>query len=164
MSKLIAVAFDTPHKAEEVRLDMVKLENDDLVDLEEAVVMVLDRKGKVRFHHSQHMTFPAALSGGFLGTLVGLMIVNPVIALVGGVTGTAVGAAAGALKEVGIEESFMKELSTHLKPGSSALFVVVRKGDPRSIIEELKKYHGEILQTSLSHQNEETLKKALEKI
>ncbi len=161
MSKLIAVAFDTPYKAEEVRLDMVKLENEDLVDLEDAVVTVVDRKGRVRFHHSEHMTFPAALSGGFLGTLVGLMMVNPVMALIGGVTGTAIGAVAGALKDVGIEESFMKELSTRLKPGTSALFVAVRKGDPIRVVEELQKYQGTVLQTTLTHDNEKALKKAL---
>jgi uncharacterized membrane protein len=164
MSQLIAVAFDDPHKAEEARIDLLKLGHEDLVDLEEAVVVVVDNEGQVRFHHSHHLTLPVALSGGFLGTLAGLIILNPALALIGGITGTAVGAIAGALRDVGIQEDFMKALSENLQPGSSALFVMIRKGKLEKVNEELKKYGGEILQTTLAHQNEAKLREALKKV
>jgi len=164
MSELIAVAFDDPHRAEEARLDILKLERKDLADLEEAVVLVVDFEGKVRFHHSQHFSLPVALSGGFVGTLIGLMLINPAIALVGGLTGTALGAVIGTLEEVGIGEDFMKDLAKNLKPGSSALFVVVRRGNPEKLIEKLRPYKGNILQTSLSHQDENRLSEALKKV
>ena len=61
MNELIAVAFNEPHMAEEVRLDMLKLENKDSLDFEEAVVLVVDDDGKVRFYQSRHLTLPAAL-------------------------------------------------------------------------------------------------------
>lgn len=164
MSELIAVAFDDPHRAEEARLDILKLERKDLADLEEAVVLVVDFEGKVRFQHSQHFSLPVALSGGFVGTLIGLMLINPAIALVGGLTGTALGAVIGTLEEVGIGEDFMKDLAKNLKPGSSALFVMVRRGNPEKLIEKLRPYKGEILQTSLSHQDENRLSEALKKV
>lgn len=164
MDELIAVAFDEPHMAEEVRLDILKLENKGSVNLEEAVVLVVDSDGKVRFHHSRHLTLPVALGGGFAGTLIGLIMINPLVALIGGLSGTSLGAVVGALKEVGIEEDFMKELAKHLKPGSSALFVIIRKGKPETLIEKLEPYKGKILQTSLSHQDEFKLRKALEEV
>ena len=164
MSELIAVAFDDPHRAEEARLDILKMERKDLADLEEAVVLVVDFEGKVRFHHSQHFSLPVALSGGFVGTLIGLMLINPAIALVGGLTGTALGAVIGTLEEVGIGEDFMKDLAKNLKPGSSALFVGVRRGNPEKLIEKLRPYKGNILQTSLSHQDENRLSEALKKV
>jgi len=164
MSELIAVAFDDPHRAEEARLDILKMERKDLADLEEAVVLVVDFEGKVRFHHSQHFSLPVALSGGFVGTLIGLMLINPAIALVGGLTGTALGAVIGTLEEVGIGEDFMKDLAKNLKPGSSALFVVVRRGNPEKLIKKLRPYKGNILQTSLSHQDENRLSEALKKV
>lgn len=164
MSELIAVTFDDPHRAEEARLDILKMERKDLADLEEAVVLVVDFEGKVRFHHSQHFSLPVALSGGFVGTLIGLMLINPAIALVGGLTGTALGAVIGTLEEVGIGEDFMKDLAKNLKPGSSALFVVVRRGNPEKLIEKLRPYKGNILQTSLSHQDENRLSEALKKV
>ena len=164
MSELIAVAFDKPHKAEEARLDILKVEDKDLADLEEAVVLVVDSDGKFRFRHSEHFTVPLALGGGFVGVLAGLILINPLIAAIGGLTGAAWGAVLGALKEIGIEEDFMKDLSRNLKPGASALFVVARRGRPEKIVDALKPYKGRILQTSLSHQDEARLKAALEKV
>ena len=164
MSELIAVAFGDSHKAGEVRLEIMNLEDEDLADLEEAVVLVVDSDGEIHFQHSEHFTVPAALGGGFAGVLAGLILINPIIAAIGGITGAALGAVLGALKEVGIKEDFMKDLSMGLRPGSSALFVVVHKGRPEKIIEALRPYKGKILQTSLSHQDEAKLKAALEKV
>ncbi len=95
------------------------------------MVLVRDKKGKIHFHHSQHFTLPLSLSGGFVGLLVGLMILNPAVALIGGIAGTALGAVLGALKEIGIEEDFMKDLAKEMRVGSSALFIVTRRSDPQ---------------------------------
>ena len=88
------------------------------------------------------------------------MVLNPILALIGGITGTALGAALGALKEIGIEEDFMKDLAKEMRSGSSALFIVARKGDPQKIIELLKPYGGKILCNALCHQDESKLKSA----
>lgn len=164
MGDLIAVAFDNPHTAEEARFDLVRLKDEELADLEEAVVLIVGDDGKYRFQHSEQMTVPAALAGGFAGMLAGLILINPVIAAFGGITGTALGAAAGALADVGISEDFMKKLSEDLKPGSSALFVATRKSKPAIIIEALKSYEGKILQTTLSHTDEDRLRTALKEV
>lgn len=161
MSELIAVAFNDIHAAEEARLDILKLERKALADFEEAVVLRVEKDGKVRFNHSQHMTIPVALGGGFAGVLVGLLVINPAVSLLGGVVGAAAGAALGATEEIGISQDFMKSLAENLMPGSSALFVVVRSGDPDRIVEALKPYKGHLLRTSLSHENEEKLREAL---
>ena len=48
----------------------------------------------------------------------------------------------------------MKELSATLIPGSSTLFVLVRKATPDrdKVLEELQGTGGKILKTSLSHE------------
>jgi uncharacterized membrane protein len=160
MSTLIAMVFDGPYDAEKARLELRMLEKEDLVDLEESVVLVRDKKGHVHFHHSEHFTLPLALGGGFVGTLVGLMILSPAVALIGGISGTALGAILGALKEIGIEEDFMKDLAEGMRADSSALFIVTRKGDPQKIMEILKPYKGKILCNALYHQDESKLKAA----
>jgi uncharacterized membrane protein len=162
MSVLIVTAFDDEFKAEQVRLDLLRMKHEHLVDLEEAAIVVRSPEGKVRLHHAGHLTVPAAMTGGFVGTLVGLMLINPALALLGLVSGTALGAVIGALKEVGIDEKFMKELAAHLKPGSSALFVLVEQVQPDVVVNELKRFNGHVLQTSLAHQDETRLRKALE--
>jgi uncharacterized membrane protein len=162
MSDLIVVSFDDELKAEQVRVDLLRMGHKNLVDIEEAVALVRTKKGKVRLHHEPHFTLPGVLGGGFLGTLVGLMLFNPAVALVGMVSGAALGAVSGATEEIGIDDEFMKELGSHLKPGSSALFILAKEGEPDEIIEELSKFQGKILRTSLSHQDETRLKAALE--
>ena len=160
MSTLIAMVFDGPYDAEKARLELLMMEKDELGDLDESVVLTRDKKGHIHFHHSQHFTLPTALSGGFVGTLVGVMMLNPIIALIGGITGTALGAVLGALKEIGIEEDFMKDLAGGMRAGSSTLFIVARKGDPQKIMELLKPYGGRILCNALCHQDESKLKAA----
>ena len=75
--------------------------------------------------------------------------------------GAAAGAASGALTEVGINNHFMKELAATMTPGSSTLFVLVRKATPDKVLEELKGTGGRVLKTSLSHEDETKLQAAL---
>ena len=162
MSDLIAVAFDDEFKAERVRLDLLQLQHEHLVDLEEAAVVVHKKDGKVKLHHVTHFTFPFALGGGFVGSLVGLILINPALALFGLVAGTGLGAVIGSLKEIGIEEKFMEDIGAHLKPGTSALFIVAKKAKPEAILKELKRFRGKVLQTSLKHDDEDKLRAALD--
>lgn len=67
----------------------------------------------------------------------------------------------GALTDVGIDDKFMKELAETMTPGSSVLFVLVRKATPDKVLEEVKGTGGKILKTSLSHDDETRLQEAL---
>jgi uncharacterized membrane protein len=164
MSDLFVVAFNDELKAEQVRLDLLSLKRSHLGDVEEAVVVIRTVSGKVRMHHATHFTAPGALGGGFLGMMAGLMLLNPVLAVIGGITGTALGAVTGALKELGIDEAFMKELASHLKPGSSALFIMAKEAQPEKIYEEVRKFNGKILQAKLEHQDQNKLRAALDAV
>jgi len=55
----------------------------------------------------------------------------------------------------------MKDLAAAMNPGSSALFVLVRKATPDKVLEEVKGTGGKILKTSLSHDDEAKLEAAL---
>jgi len=164
MSNLIAVAFDDEFKAERVRLDLLQMQHEHLMDLEEAAVVVHKKDGKVKLHHATHFTVPYSLGGGFVGSLVGLILINPALALFGLVAGSGLGAAMGSLKEIGIDEKFMKDLGSHLKPGSSALFIVAKKASPEAILEEFKRFGGKVIQTSLKHEDEDKLRAALDAV
>jgi len=48
-----------------------------------------------------------------------------------------------------------------MTPGSSTLFVLVRKATPDKVLEELKGTGGRVLNTSLSHEDETKLQAAL---
>ena len=102
MSTLIVVGYDDLYKAEEVRLKLRRLQSEYLIDLEDAVVAVKDAKGKVKLHQAVNLTTAGAVSGGFWGSLIGLIFLNPLLGLA---VGAGAGAVSGALTDVGINES-----------------------------------------------------------
>jgi uncharacterized membrane protein len=75
--------------------------------------------------------------------------------------GAGAGAISGALSDLGINDDFMKELAATMKPGSSALFVLVRSMTPDKVLEELRGTGGTVLKTSLSHEDEAKLQAAI---
>lgn len=50
MSTLAVIGYDDIFKAEEVRLSLIKMQRDYLIDFEDAVVTVKDSSGKVKLH------------------------------------------------------------------------------------------------------------------
>ena len=159
MSTLVVIGYDDQHKAEEVRLALIKLQKEYLIDLEDAVVAVKNADGKIKLNQAVNLTAAGALSGGFWGTLIGLIFLNP---LLGAAVGAGAGAVSGALGDIGINDNFMKELSEQLQPGHSALFVLVRKSTPDKVVPEIQAFGGKILKSSLTHEDEEKLQAALD--
>ncbi|MDD2661476.1 MAG: DUF1269 domain-containing protein [Methylococcales bacterium] len=160
MNTLVVVGYQDMHKAEEVRLQLWKLQRDYLIDLEDAVVVIKNEKGKIKLHQAFNLTSAGAVSGGFWGALIGLMFLNP---LLGMAVGASAGAVSGALTDLGIDDNFMKKLGASMTPGSSALFVLLRSASaaPDKVLEELKGTGGTILKTSLSHEDEAKIQAAL---
>jgi uncharacterized membrane protein len=158
MSTLVVIEYDDQYKAEEVRLKLRKMQKEYLLDLEDAVVAVKDDKSKIKLHQSINLTGLGAVSGGFWGALIGLIFLNP---LLGMAVGATAGAVSGALRDIGIDDKFMKELAEGLPAKSSALFVLVRKATPERVLEEIKGTGGKILRTSLTHEDEGKLQAAL---
>lgn len=158
MRNLIAVMYDTELKAAEVRVEFLKMQKSYMVSIEDAVVATRKPDGKVKLHQMYNLTASGALGGGFWGTLIGLIFLNPLLGLV---VGAGTGAVAGALSDVGINDNFMKDLGEKLKPGTSALFVLVTSDLTDKVLDELKGSGGTILQSSLSHDDEARLQAAL---
>ena len=103
------------------------------------------------------MTAAGAVGGSFWGMLIGMIFLNP---LVGAAVGA--GALSSKLSDIGINDKFMKELAETFTPGSSALFVLVRKATPDKVLDQLKGFKGKVLKTSLTADREEELRKVLE--
>lgn len=159
MSTFVAIAYDDLHKAEEVRLELIKMQKEYLIDLEDAVVAIKNSDGKIKLHQAVNLTASGAISGGFWGSLIGLLFLNP---LLGAAVGATAGAASGALADLGIDDNFMKSLAEKMQNETSVLFVLVRKATPDKVVPEIQKYGGTVLQTSLSHEDEAKLQAALD--
>lgn len=158
MSQLIAIAYPDLFKAEEVRLTLSKLQKEYLLELEDAVVVTKDAQGKIKLNQAVNLTAVGAISGGFWGSLIGMIFLSP---LLGAAIGATSGAISGALTDAGIDDQLMKTLAAKMEPSTSALFVLIRKATPDKVVKEIEKFGGTILQSSLSHEDEARLQKAL---
>lgn len=160
MSELIAIAFDDEATGFEMRTELVKMQKEYLIELEDAVVVTRPTADDIQLHQATNLTAAGAIGGGFWGTLVGLVFLNP---LIGAAVGAASGALAGRFSDVGINDDFMREVGNSLQPGGSAVFVLVRKMTADKVLARLEGFgkRGRVLQTSLSDEVEEQLRQAL---
>ena len=158
MSDLVAIVYPTEAKAEEMRTKLFSLQKEYLIELGDAVIAVKHEDGKVKLNQLLNTTAVGAASGGFWGSLVGMIFLMP---LLGAALGAASGALAGAITDYGINDNFMKELAANLQPGNAALFVEVKKMTGDKVLEAIKGTGGVVLKTSLDHTKEQALRDAI---
>lgn len=161
MSNLIVIGFNNEADAFEMRAALAKMQTQYLIAMDDAVVVTRDANGKVQLHQAVNLTAAGAVGGMFWGTLIGMLFLNP---LLGAALGAGSGALSGKLSDIGINDDFMKGLADTLTPGSSALFVLVRESTPDKVLEGLKPFAGKgrVLQTSLTKDKDEELRKFME--
>ena len=159
MSTLVAVAYDDEYRAAEVLATLKRLQSSYLIDLDDAAYVTKGQDGKVKVHQGHDLTGAGALGGGFWGLLFGLLFFVPILGLA---VGAGLGALIGHYSDYGIDKEFMEGIRAQMKPGSSAIFVLVRKSTPDKVIPEIAKYGGTVLQSNLSEDAEQKLQAALD--
>jgi uncharacterized membrane protein len=159
MSNLIVIGFDEESTAFSMRAELVKMQKEYLIEMEDVVVVTKDDNDKVKLHQAVNLTASGAVGGSFWGMLIGVLFLNP---LAGAAVGAGAGALSGKLADIGINDKFMKDLGETFTTGTSALCVLVRKATPDKVLEGLKGFKGKVIQTSLTKDKEEELRKVLE--
>jgi uncharacterized membrane protein len=144
-----------------MRAALVKLQREYLIELEDAVVVSKDSKGKVKLHQAVNLTAAGAFGGGFWGLLIGTLFFMPAV---GAAIGAGSGALSGVLSDAGIDDNFMREMGRGFKPGTAALFVLIRKMTADKVLADLSEFRGKgrVLKTSLTKDSEDLLRQALE--
>jgi uncharacterized membrane protein len=158
MADLVAIAFPTEEKAEEVRQKLLDLQKEYLIELADAVIAVKRPDGTVKLNQLFHPTAAGAATGTFWGLLIGLIFLMP---LAGAAIGAASGALGGALTDVGINDQFMKDAAQSLQGGNAALFLLIRKMTADKVLADLQGVGGTVMRTSFDHTKEEALRAAL---
>jgi uncharacterized membrane protein len=161
MANLVVVVFDDEVSAFEMRTALMKMQKEYLIEMEDAVVVTRDQKGKTKLDQAVNLTAAGAVGGGFWGMLIGLIFLNP---LLGAAIGAGAGALSGKFNDIGLDDQMMKDIGQSFKPGSSGLFVLVRKATVDKVLAGLKQFagKGKVFQTSLSKDDETALREALE--
>ena len=161
MSTLIALVYKDESNGKGGFEEIKRLQKMELITLADMALAVKDEKGKVKVTQTleKQNTGAVAAWGGFWGLLIGLLFLAPIF---WGVIGALLGVMMGKTSDLGIDNKFIKDVGDSLDLGGSALFLLVVEATTDKVLDEMKKYGGEVYQTSLSHEDEDKLKAALE--
>ncbi|MDA0181361.1 DUF1269 domain-containing protein [Solirubrobacter phytolaccae] len=158
MGNLVAIAYPDMATAEQVRAELVQATKEHLVALEDAVIVEHRADGKIKLHQAMSTAGAGAAGGALWGGLIGLLFLVPVFGMA---IGAASGAVAGKVSDVGVDDTFMKTLGSKLVPGGAALIALGRAEAPDKLLDRLRPFGGEVIQTSLSTEDEEHLRAVL---
>ena len=166
MSDLIAITYPDIKQAGVVLDTLKRLVKEHVLEMEDAVCVTKDANGEVDLHQMINLPGVMAAGGGargaLWGALIGLLFLQPLAgAVIGGAIGAGTGAMSGKMADFGIDDKFVKEVSAHMTPNSSALFVLVRRATIDKVLPEISRYGGTVLRTSLSDETEQRLQAAL---
>ncbi len=157
MSDLVAIAYDDLDQAQRVASNLGDAVKGRVIELDDLVLVERQQDGKIKLHQPSLAGLGAA-SGALWGGMIGLIFLVP---LFGMALGAAAGAASGAMADSGVDDDFMNRLGAELDPGKAAVILLVRKITPDKVLPEIKE-PGTVIQTSLSHDEEQRLQEALD--
>ena len=157
MSELVVLTFDHEGTAEQA-LDSIRgIETANRIGLSDTAVIVKNAVGEVRVKNELSTGAEAgAIAGGVLG-----LVSSFLFPVVGTVAGAALGGLLGSHFHTGVDKKFVKDVSESLAAGSSALFLLIKHGEPAAVIAALEPFNGTVYQTTLPAELEESLRQAL---
>jgi uncharacterized membrane protein len=119
--QLIVAAFNSPDGAGKAMDDLKQGKKEGLIGIQDAAVVVKDADGKLKITDSKHRGTKGMITGGVIGSVIGLLA-GPVgwLAVGGGVIGALAGKAAG-----GPMKAEMKDIGSALKPNTSAIVAII---------------------------------------
>lgn len=158
MAELIVIGYPDEATATEAADEARRLAKDLIIQPDAIAVISRDKEGKYHTHTSHHVVGTGATWGMFWGLLFGLLFFVPVLGMA---VGAGMGALMGKVAKSGVNKEFQDQVREMLKPGTSALFLMVEKVTPDKAVEAMRKYGGTVLKTSLSKEGERELQEAL---
>ena len=159
MATLSVLKFNDPNGADRVLLALQGLQEQQMINLEDAAVVSWPAGTKKPKTHQLHSMAGAGASwGAFWGFLFGLIFFVPFL---GAAIGAGMGALTGSMADVGIDDDFIKQVREKVTEGTSALFALTSGATaPDRVIDELKQYDFEIISTNLPEEQENKLREA----
>jgi len=160
MATLVAIGYPDQATAEQARETVEQLESELIIQADQVAAISRDLKGKYHVHtsHGGPSAGGGAVWGGFWGLLFGILFFIPFAGLA---FGLGMGALFGHMGEKGIDKAFQQQVRDYVKPGTSALFMVIEQATPDKAIAALQQYGGTVIKTSLSEEDTARLQEAL---
>jgi uncharacterized membrane protein len=154
MSELIVLGYDDHDTAKKAYQQVLSLQNDYVVDLTGLAVVTVDADGKSHVDTPGKTVGGGAASGALWGMLFGILFLVP---FAGALLGGAMGALMGRLAKSGIDAAFRERVQAMLTPGRGAVVIMASKLTQDKFTEAMKPFGGDVLQTSLSSEDEKEL-------
>jgi uncharacterized membrane protein len=158
MPDLIAIGYDDTTTALEAMDEVERLSADLIIQPDAVAAIVRNEEGKFRTVTNQHVVGGGATWGMFWGLLFGILFFVPIFGMA---LGAAFGALGGKLAKGTIDKQFQDQVRAQVKPGTSALFLIVEQMTGDKALEGLSKFGGTVIKTSLSKEAEAELQAAL---
>jgi uncharacterized membrane protein len=158
MAELIAIGYPDETTADAAAGEARRLAQDLIIQPDAIAAIVRDKEGSYHVHTTHHAVGAGATWGMFWGFLFGLLFFIPVFGMA---IGAGMGALMGKLTKTSIDKQFQEQVRGMVRPGTSALFLMLEKVTPDKAVEAMSQYGGTVLKTSLSKQDEADLQDAL---
>jgi uncharacterized membrane protein len=159
MSEMVVIGYPDEATAEKAMNEVLRLQQDYMIQLDQIAIVEEDMNGKYKTHSPASPTAAGTTWGAFWGLLFGMLFFVPIAGMI---FGGAMGAIFGGMAKAGLSKEWMQRVRDVLKPGTSALFMVIEKVTPDKVIDALKQYDGTVLRTSLSSDAEARLRDAMQ--
>jgi uncharacterized membrane protein len=158
MSALTVWKFESTDGAQEALDVLADLQRQQLIQVLDAAVVSWEvGKNKPKTRELRDTKKAGALGGGFWGLLFGLIFFIPILGLA---IGAATGALIGSMADVGISDSFIRDVREKVTPGTSALFLLSSDAVMDRVTDRFKNADAELIKTNLSNEQESKLREA----
>lgn len=157
MATLVVIGYADQGVAEAARKSVQELEDELTIEAGHVASIARDVEGRYHAHISHSGAFASGGVdwGGFWGAVFDLLFSVPSASLALS-SGTGV-----LLGEEGSSRAFQDQVRERVKPGTSALFILVERDPPDKAVGSLARYGGAMIKASFSDAEFERLREAL---
>jgi uncharacterized membrane protein len=160
MATFTVLKFETPDGAEQALTTIKDLARQQMIKLLDAAVLTWPTgKKKPKTRQLHNIAAPGVFGNAFWGMLFGIIFFVP---LLGFALGAAIGALTGSLRDVGINDDFIRDCRGKITEGTSALFLMTTDATQDKVIDAMRQHRFEIITTNLSKEQEEALRAAFQ--
>jgi len=157
MSELMVLGFENEAAADDFGLKLAQMQQQMIVQLQDAAEVVRDPDGKPHVKHGHGLVGAGALGGAFWGMLFGLLFFVPFLGLA---IGAGMGALFGKLGKTGIDREVLEQMGDAVPPGKAGWYLLIGQMTEDKFLKEIEGTHAKVVRTNLTEEQEQQLKHA----